>query len=112
MNLQSRKGIAQMSEFTLTLSCRDRPGLVAEVAGTFATLSGNIVEAAQFDDAETGKFFLRTRFTLDPAAEIAFRQRFAAQAATSRMNWSLRSHDERRKGWAPSVISFFFSPFD
>ena len=51
--------------FILTLSCEDRPGLVAAVAGLLFENGGNILEAQQFDDVETGRFFMRVVFDLD-----------------------------------------------
>jgi formyltetrahydrofolate deformylase len=86
-----------MSEYILTLSCSDRPGLVAEVAGQIARAQGNIVEAAQFDDVESGRFFMRIRFELAADALDAFRADFAGQAQVCRMTWSLRSTTHRRK---------------
>ena len=46
----------------LTLSCGDRPGLVAAVAGSLFERGANIVEAQQFDDPETDQFFMRIVF--------------------------------------------------
>lgn len=43
----------------LTLSCNDRPGIVARVTGFLADLGANILEAQQFDDTATGRFFMR-----------------------------------------------------
>lgn len=43
----------------LTLSCQDRPGIVAAVSGFLATHRFNIRESAQFGDGETGLFFMR-----------------------------------------------------
>lgn len=44
-----------MSEgYVLTLSCPNRPGLVAAVAAALAEARGDITEAQQFDDPETG----------------------------------------------------------
>lgn len=40
----------------LTLSCPDRPGIVHAVSGFLFEQGGNIVEAAQFEDATTGLF--------------------------------------------------------
>ena len=86
-----------MGEYILTLSCRDRPGLVADVAGRIASSGGNILEAAQFDDVDTGQFFMRSRFNLEAAAECAFKQRFADQASGDEMDWALRSTELRRR---------------
>ena len=51
--------------YILTLSCQDRPGIVHEISGILFNLSGNITEAAQYNDHETGLFFMRIRFNCD-----------------------------------------------
>ena len=48
----------------LTLSCPDRPGIVQAVTTFLLEEGANIVEAAQFNDIDTGLFFMRTRFEL------------------------------------------------
>uniref|UniRef100_UPI003B3A2A4F ACT domain-containing protein n=1 Tax=Sphingomonas sp. TaxID=28214 RepID=UPI003B3A2A4F len=45
--------------FVLSLACDDRPGLVAQVAGALAANGGNIVDAQQFNDLQTGRFVMR-----------------------------------------------------
>jgi len=57
-----------MTEFVLTLSCPDRPGIVAAVSGLLAGRGGNITESQQFGDRDTGRFFMRVQFTVGPAA--------------------------------------------
>jgi formyltetrahydrofolate deformylase len=81
---------------TLTLSCDDRPGLVAAVTSMLFESGGNILEAQQFDDAGTGRFFMRVLFDL-PGESHAFRDRFADLAKRHNMDWKLRARDERRK---------------
>lgn len=49
--------------FVLTLSCVDRPGIVAAVTTELAALGANIAESNQFWDQETGRFFMRLAFT-------------------------------------------------
>jgi formyltetrahydrofolate deformylase len=51
-----------MTEYVLTLSCPDRPGIVAAVSGALAERDCNIVESQQFGDRGTGRFFMRTQF--------------------------------------------------
>src|ERR1044072_6343729 len=51
------------SNFVLTLSCADRPGIVAAVTTELAALGANIAESNQFWDRETGQFFMRLAFT-------------------------------------------------
>jgi formyltetrahydrofolate deformylase len=48
----------------LTLSCEDRPGIVAAITTELAALGGNIAESNQFWDRQTGRFFMRIAFTL------------------------------------------------
>ncbi len=43
----------------LTLSCVNRPGIVAKVAAALFDGGFNILDAQQFDDIETGDFFMR-----------------------------------------------------
>ena len=51
------------ANFVLTLSCADRPGIVAAVTTELAGLQANIAESNQFWDRETGRFFMRLAFT-------------------------------------------------
>ncbi len=51
----------------LTLSCADRPRIVASVTTILAGLGGNIAESAQFWDRVTNRFFMRIAFET-PAA--------------------------------------------
>jgi len=87
------------ARFILTLSCEDRPGLVAAVAGLLFENGGNILEAQQFDDVETGRFFMRVVFDLDggEAAGAALGTRFQTLAEFHGMDWRLRRRDERMK---------------
>ena len=48
--------------YILTLSCPDRLGLVHAVSGFLLERSGNIEEAAQYNDPSTGLFFMRVQF--------------------------------------------------
>ena len=50
------------SQLILTLSCRNRPGIVAAVS-TYLFESGcNIADAQQFDDTQSDRFFMRVGF--------------------------------------------------
>jgi formyltetrahydrofolate deformylase len=51
------------ANFVLTLSCADRPGIVAAVTTELAALGANIAESNQFWDRETGTFFMRLAVT-------------------------------------------------
>ena len=81
----------------LTLSCPDQPGIVARVTGLLFDHGGNIREAAQFDDAETGQFFMRVVFTLPDAQATGLNDRFADLATHYGMTWAIRPTDRARK---------------
>ncbi|WP_308121863.1 formyltetrahydrofolate deformylase [Actinotalea ferrariae] len=49
------------THWVLSLSCPDRPGIVAAVAGLLAAHGGNITESQQFGDPLTGLFFMRVQ---------------------------------------------------
>ncbi|KQX38965.1 formyltetrahydrofolate deformylase [Devosia sp. Root436] len=51
------------ASFVLTLSCADRPGIVAAITTELAALGANIAESNQFWDRETDRFFMRLAFT-------------------------------------------------
>lgn len=78
--------------FYLTLSCTNRPGIVATVAACLFEAGGNILEAHQFDDLAENRFFMRVEFDVaDGTTELELRQRFGAVGAKYAMNWKLRS---------------------
>ncbi|MEH3101634.1 formyltetrahydrofolate deformylase [Sphingomonas adhaesiva] len=47
---------------TLVIDCPDRPGIVYSVSRIIFENDGNILESRQFEDRETGRFFLRVVF--------------------------------------------------
>ena len=86
-------------QYVLTLSCPDRPGIVSAVSTFLAHNGQNILDAQQFDDIETGKFFMRVVFTAaDLAVELgALQTGFAAIAERFGMNWQMRDRANRRR---------------
>ena len=67
----------------LTLSCANRPGIVAKVSTALFDGGFNILDAQQFDDTETGNFFMRVGVQPRRAAADIERlgERFKAIAA-------------------------------
>ncbi|WP_433223870.1 formyltetrahydrofolate deformylase [Microtetraspora malaysiensis] len=53
------------ADYVLTLSCPDRPGVVAAVSGLLAGHGCNITESQQFGDPVANRFFMRVQFTGD-----------------------------------------------
>ncbi|PHY19156.1 formyltetrahydrofolate deformylase [Caulobacter sp. BP25] len=79
----------------LTLSCPDQRGIVAKVSAFLYERGCNILDAQQFDDQETGQFFMRVVFDADGADRAALRDEFGALASTLAMKWTLRNRTER-----------------
>ncbi len=61
-----------MAVHILTLVCPDRPGIVHSVSEGLLEVDANILENAQFGDAPTGTFCMRTRFEtpIEDSADI------------------------------------------
>jgi formyltetrahydrofolate deformylase len=81
----------------LTLSCDDRPGIVARVSTLLFERGANILDAQQYDDQETGRFFMRVVFDPGHADTDAWRAAFQPLAAEHAMTWALRGRKERRR---------------
>ena len=90
---------------TLTLSCKDRPGVVAAVSGALFDSGGNILEAQQFDDRETGKFFMRVLFEASMDMP-SFEKRLSVLGSDFEMEWRLRDNSVRKR------VLFLVSKFD
>ena len=48
-----------MTSYVLTVSCKSTRGIVAAISSYLADKGCNIVDSSQFDDLDTGKFFMR-----------------------------------------------------
>jgi formyltetrahydrofolate deformylase len=85
--------------FYLTLSCDNRPGIVAAVAACIFEAGGNILEAQQFDDLAASRFFMRVELDIEPGrqSEASLRTRFAPVGDKYGMQWRLRSRTNRQR---------------
>jgi len=82
---------------TLLVSCRDRTGLVAALSEFVFENGGNIVDADQHADRESGLFFMRLRWDLD-GFKLARGEITAALGALGRrfdLAWELTTSDLR-----------------
>ena len=77
--------------FILTLSCPDRTGIVHAVSGFLLERGGNIEEAAQYNDHDTGLFFMRVQFACDQVSEADLRTQLASFATPFQMTWNLHN---------------------
>ena len=81
----------------LTLSCPDRPGIVASVSQLLFEHGANIEESQQFDDDRNGTFFMRIAFS-NPPEGLGIEQWQAAMAPVADrfgMDWSLTAASRR-----------------
>lgn len=86
-------------EFVLTLSCPDRPGVVAAVSACLFDNGQNILDAQQYNDTETGRFFMRVLFeSIDASVSLArLRDKFARVADRFSLEWLMRDCTAPRK---------------
>ncbi|MFT0861161.1 formyltetrahydrofolate deformylase [Ancylobacter sp. G4_0304] len=90
---------ASTETYVLTLSCPDRPGIVAGVANFLFEHGCNILEAQQFDDTESGRFFMRVSFerVSDDFSFEEIRTAFSAVAQGFSLNYRLRPRSQKRR---------------
>ena len=77
--------------YILTLSCPDRPGIVHAVSGFLLERGGNIEEAAQYNDHDTGLFFMRVQFACEQLTFDVLKEQLGPFAASFNMNWRLHA---------------------
>jgi len=87
-------------EFVLTLSCRDRPGIVHTVSGLLFECGCNIIDSQQFGDLPepgdeggghaTGLFFMRVHFKAPP--HLADLAALGALFADARLRFGMKLH--------------------
>ncbi|MDQ2093738.1 formyltetrahydrofolate deformylase [Rhodalgimonas zhirmunskyi] len=87
-----------MSTLVLTVQCQSRRGIVAAISAFLGENGCNITDAAQFDDMETGQFFIRTSFNPETGKSAdELREGFAAVAEEFGMEWGIHDSAERMK---------------
>jgi formyltetrahydrofolate deformylase len=77
--------------YILTLSCPDRTGIVHAVSGFLLERGGNIEEAAQYNDHDTGLFFMRVQFACDQMDSATLNAQWGEFASTFDMKWDLHA---------------------
>lgn len=80
----------------LTLSCPDRPGIVSAVSSLLFRHGANILDAQQFNDVETSKFFMRVMFEGE-GDFAALSTAFAEAAKPYAMNFTLRPSSFKKR---------------
>jgi formyltetrahydrofolate deformylase len=84
-------------EYILTISCLDQRGIVHRVSGFLADHGCNIIDSAQFGDAQSKLFFMRVHFASEDAtiSDEVLRADFALLGGSLNMDWEL--HDAAAK---------------
>ena len=79
-----------MSEpLILTLNCEDRPGITAKVTGFLFERGCNVLEAQQFNDLSTNRFFMRVAFDAGDTSRETLRGEFETLAREYAMQWKI-----------------------
>ena len=94
------------ANFVLTLSCADRPGIVASITTELAALGANIAESNQFWDRETDRFFMRLAFTAPQGVGREAIER-ALKSPIERFSIKTALSDEARKKRIVIMVSKF-----
>ncbi|WP_395656534.1 formyltetrahydrofolate deformylase [Nocardioides sp.] len=86
-------------DLVLTLSCVDRPGIVATVAGFLADRGFTIRDSQQFGDDDTELFFLRIHAAREGSISFeTVRQEFAAVVADPlEAEWAIQDPSHRQR---------------
>jgi formyltetrahydrofolate deformylase len=94
--------------YILTLSCANRPGIVSKVSTALFDGGFNILDAQQFDDTETGDFFMRVEFNAASAHADAktLAEAFKSIAGGFGMIWSMRPAEKLKR------VALMVSRFD
>ncbi|MGQ0799828.1 MAG: formyltetrahydrofolate deformylase [Pseudomarimonas sp.] len=92
------------ADFILTVVCPDRPGIVYRVSALLFEAGCNILDAQQFGDDETGRFFLRIHFAAhDHRVGRQLRDQFDGLGREFGMDWQL--HDGQRRARLLVLVS-------
>lgn len=82
----------------LTVSCPSKRGIVAAISSYLLSKGCAIYDSSQFDDLETGTFFMRVSFASEEGTQLdEIARDFASTGATWNMNYRFHDSDERMK---------------
>ena len=95
-----------MTHYALTVTCTSTRGIVAAISTVLAELGCNITDSAQFDDPETGNFFIRMSFVSEEGATLDELEA-AFQPVKEKFEMALTVHDESVRMKAIIMVSRF-----
>lgn len=85
-----------IENYYLTLTCKNRPGIVAAVSTYIFEQGGDIEEAQQFDDKASKRFFMRVSFSCVADAHV-LKTGFIEIANRFELSWDLRAVKEYKR---------------
>ena len=91
----------------LTLSCPDRPGIVAAVSTLLFEAGCNILDAQQYDDIETGRFFMRVVFARLDGAQAQEAIAAGIEALAQRFAMTITLSEQARRKRVLLLVSKF-----
>ncbi|MFC5739644.1 formyltetrahydrofolate deformylase [Sinirhodobacter huangdaonensis] len=95
-----------MTKYCLTVACPTTRGIVAAIATYLAENGCNITDSSQFDDIQTGKFFMRVSFVSEAGLDLgALETGFGPTAKAFGM--VAKFHDEAEKMKVIIMVSRF-----
>ncbi|MCC9626080.1 formyltetrahydrofolate deformylase [Thalassospira sp. MA62] len=87
-----------MKSYVLTVTCDSQRGVVAAISAYLAENGCNITDSSQFDDMETGKFFMRVAFVSEKGVgQEELSGGFAGTAEKFGMNYKFHDSDTKMK---------------
>jgi formyltetrahydrofolate deformylase len=87
-----------MKDLVLNVSCQSTRGIVAAISSFLSDHGCNIIDSSQFDDLETGRFFMRVSFVSEEGAKIeALTNDFEGVGKTFGMEWNITDGEDRMK---------------
>lgn len=95
-----------MNTYCLTVTCRSTRDIVAAISGFLADRGCNITDSAQFDDQETGNFFMRMSFLSEDGASVDDLTRGLSGTA-DKFGMTYGFHDEAQKTKVAIMVSRF-----
>jgi formyltetrahydrofolate deformylase len=95
-----------MTSYVLTVSCKSTRGIVAAITGFLAEQGCNIIDSSQFDDLETGLFFMRLSFaSQEGITQEELEKGFAVVA--ERFQMKVQFYDSKRRMKVLLMVSRF-----
>jgi formyltetrahydrofolate deformylase len=88
--------VMSTENYYLTLTCPNKPGIVAAVSTYIFNAGGDIEEAQQFDDKASKRFFMRVSFSC-PTDAATLQKGFLEIAKQFELTWELRAVKDLKK---------------